>query len=325
MIIPPVIGQYSCTVLARGLIQPRPQSGYYVRSAHVSRTPEPRASTPGSTPRSVNITSPVLRMLREMYSDEIVGFGSADPPEHCLPTDKLNRLSGAIARRTREGHGWYDAPPGQRDLRTQVARLMTAAGCTLDPETLITTVGCQEAVTLCLRTLTRPGDLVAIESPTFYGHLMALEMLGLRAVEIPTNPATGVDLDAFASVVRKQKIRTALFVTNGHNPLGYVMSADHKRKLHELLEKHDVALVEDDIYGDICFDTARPTLVKSLDTEDRRVLEFQQNARPRRARRLVRSAGQVAGAGDAAQVCQHHLHANALSEDDRGVPGFRRI
>ena len=69
-------------------------------------------------------------------------------------------------------------------------------GCQLDARDIVITNGCIEAITLCLRAVTRPGDVVALESPTYFGFLTILENLHLRALEIPTHPRTGMSIDA---------------------------------------------------------------------------------------------------------------------------------
>ena len=118
------------------------------------------------------------------------------PGPHCLPTAQLNRIAASIGRRAKRGANTYDVPPGCRELRVQVARRALEAGCALSPDDVVTTCGGQERCTSASCAATEPGDTVAIESPTYYGVLQILQMLGLKALEVPTCPADGVDLDA---------------------------------------------------------------------------------------------------------------------------------
>ena len=143
-------------------------------------------SRPPSGPTRPGKSASILQMLQAIGDRRVVQLGSADPGFHCLPTRSLDRLSGAIARRSQYGSNIYDPPPGCRELRVQVARRSIEAGCDLSPDQIITTCGAQEALGLCLRAVCRPGDVVALESPTFYGHLLMIEALGLRALEIDT-------------------------------------------------------------------------------------------------------------------------------------------
>jgi DNA-binding transcriptional MocR family regulator len=124
-----------------------------------------------------------------------------------------------------------------------------------------------EALNLCLRAVAKPGDVIAIESPAFYGTLQVIESLGMRALEIPTDPRNGIVLDALASALRRQKIRACLFVLNFSNPLGSCMPDTDKKALVELLARREIPLIEDDIYGDLYFAERRPRTAKAYDRQ----------------------------------------------------------
>lgn len=252
----------------RKRLEARPQSGYYVRlgaAAPAARAPEPRTTRPPDRPRDVSIAERVVRMVKDIADPRLVPFGGAVPSDACLPTRKLNRLAAAIARRRKDGANGYDPPPGARELRVQVARRYLDAGCALSPDDVITTCGCQEALSLCLRAVAQPGDVIAIESPTFYGHLQTIHAHGMRALEIPTNPRTGVCQDGLEAALARERVKACLFVTNCQNPLGGVMPDDRKRWLVDLLAARDIPLIEDDIYGDLAFGPQRPRVCKALD------------------------------------------------------------
>lgn len=255
----------------RGRIVARPQSGYYVR-APLAPTPVTRGlERPARAPRRVLTADPIGSMLAASGDASYVPLGGAIPSDATLPTRQLNRVSAAIARRSRRGMNTYDLPPGCAELRAQVARRYVDAGCALAPDDVMTTCGAQEALMLCLRAVTRPGDVVAIESPTFYGHLQIIEGLGLRALEIPSCCDEGVSLEALAAALRgrKHKVKACLFVTNAQNPTGSVMPDERKRQLVRLVARHDVPLIEDDTYGDLVFARAggvRASVCKSFDT-----------------------------------------------------------
>ncbi len=127
------------------------------------------------------------------------------------------------------------------------------------------TTGAMEALNLCLRAAARAGDAIAIESPTYFGVIEAIESLGMRCIEIPTHPREGMSLDFLADAIRKHGIKACLSITNGHNPLGYVLADDYKKSIAELTAKHNVALIEDNIYGDLAFGASQPTVAKAYD------------------------------------------------------------
>ena len=156
---------------------------------------------------------------------------------------------------------------GYKPLRIQIARRLLYCGCSLNPDEILITSGCQEAVTLSLMAVCRPGDTVAIESPTYYNHLQTLELLRLKAIEIPTHPRQGISLEVLEDVLEKKKARACLFITNFGNPLGSLIPDERKKALAEMLVKYEVPLIEDDIYGDLSFSGERPRTVKAFDRE----------------------------------------------------------
>jgi DNA-binding transcriptional MocR family regulator len=254
----------------RGRIIARPQSGYYVRSDPWTPPPEPRG------PKSklcaaceVSTGERVRRVYQAMGDANVVRLGAAIAGWEILPTRQLNRMMAAIARRAPGTSSNYDLPPGCEALRVQIARRAMESGCALAPDDIITTIGSSEALALCLRAVARPGDTIAIESPTFYGVLQTIELLGMRALEMPTHPREGVDLDALESAIDNDDVHACLFIPNFNNPLGCCMSSDAKRKLVQMLAEREVPLIEDDVYGELPFDDAhgRPATCKSFDTD----------------------------------------------------------
>lgn len=161
----------------------------------------------------------------------------------------------------------YDFPPGYAPLRHEIAKRSIEWGCRLSENDLVTTHGTMEALNLCLRAVAKAGDVIAIESPAFYGTLQIIESLGMKALEIPADPRDGIVLDALASAIRRQKVKACLFVLNYSNPLGSCMPDDNKKALVKLLSRREVPLIEDDIYGDLSFAATRPRTAKAYDKE----------------------------------------------------------
>ena len=118
----------------------------------------------------------------------------------------------------------YDTLPGRRELRVQIARRAMDAGCSLSPEDLVITTGAMEAITLALRAITKPGDTVAIETPTYHGFLQAIESLHLKALEVATDPRDGICLNRLEEVVSTGEVAACIVVASFGNPLGHSMS-----------------------------------------------------------------------------------------------------
>jgi DNA-binding transcriptional MocR family regulator len=249
---------------ARGLIQARPRSGYFVsHSAH--KNVEPAASTPEREVTDVNVSGLVFQVLEHARSRTMVPLGSAFPSPTLFPLPKLARALGKAARRMDPWRTVEDLSPGSAGLRRQIGLRYLAMGCGVDTDELVITNGAMEALNLCLEAVANPGDLVAIESPTFYAALQALERRGLRAIEVATHPRTGVDVAALAEILERHPVAACWFMPNFQNPLGSLMPDAAKQQLVELLAKHEVPLIEDDVYGELYFGAHKPKPAKAWD------------------------------------------------------------
>src|SRR5690606_12990811 len=249
----------------RGLIEVRNRSGFYVKAKQPAVTPPPRILVTTMRPAPVTGQDMVLQLIKAANDPAIVQLGAAVPASEFLPTRAIERALTKVARLHRVRAAHYEFSPGAPELRRQLSRRLAEAGCAVHPDNLIITNGCQEALTLALRATTSPGDVVAIESPTFYGLLQVIESLGLEALEIPTNPQTGISLEALELAIARWPVKACVVTPNFSNPLGSLMPEEHKRRLVKLLASHDIPLIEDDIYGDLSHSHARPSVCKGLD------------------------------------------------------------
>jgi DNA-binding transcriptional MocR family regulator len=247
-------------------IEAKPQSGYYVRSAR-SLPPEPKASTPSQVVTRVGVSELVAQVFQSAHDPEMIQLALSTPSPDHLPVKRLNRLMAAATARAGARALSYDFPPGYGPLRHEIARRSIDAGCRLSENEIVTTHGTMEALNLCLRAVAKAGDIIAIESPAFYGTLQIIESLGMKALEIPADPREGIILDALAAAIRRQKVKACLFVLNFSNPLGSCMPDANKKELVELLARREIPLIEDDIYGDLCFGPARPGTAKACDKQ----------------------------------------------------------
>ncbi len=249
-----------------GVIESRPQSGYYVRASSLQMPePEPQPSLPPVRALSVEVNTLVEAVLAAAVDPKMISFGSACPSGELFPLEKVRRALASRARRDRATLGRYGLPPGSALLRRAVARRALEWGCRLDYRNIVTTNGCMEAINLALRALTRAGDMVAIESPAYYGFLQILESLGLRALEISTHPRHGLSLEALELALAEHDIKAVLAMPSVSNPLGATMPDAAKKRLVELLAARRVPLIEDNIYGDLAYAGPSPRAAKSFD------------------------------------------------------------
>jgi DNA-binding transcriptional MocR family regulator len=250
---------------SRGVLETRPQSGYFVRGLPLPKFTRPAASHPPPVASRVDVSSLVLSTLRSIRLQDATPLGSPYPDPSLFPWRKINQLANAVARRHSSWNLMDDLPPGNPELIRQIARRYAENGVPVDPDEIIITVGATEAINLSLQAVAKPGDTVAVESPTYYAMLHAIERLGMRAIEVPTHPANGIDIDALARIIQDHEISACMVMPNFQNPLGFVMSDTNKERLVGLLAAHEIPVIENDVYQELYYGEARPSALKNFD------------------------------------------------------------
>ncbi len=251
----------------RGLIQARARSGYFVREHAKRPLHEPGLTAHAAQTTEVDVSELVFSVLASLKDPHTVPFGSAFPSPDLFPLPRLAKSMAHALRRLSPHEIIADMTAGNADLRRQIALRYMVSGVMLPMEELVISNGAMEALNLCLQCVTQPGDLVAIESPTFYACLQVLERLQLKAVEIPVHPREGIDLGALSESLKQLPIKACWFMSSLQNPLGASMSEEKKQALYELLVEHQVPLIEDDVYAELYFGSHPPKPVKSFDRD----------------------------------------------------------
>ena len=251
----------------RGLIRAVPRSGYFVNPPSSALAPEPETSTPPEGAHLVEITDLVDQILSSVRSRHIVPLGSAFPSPLLFPLDDLRRSLSSSIRKLDAWSTLDDLPPGNERLRRQIGKRYVMQGLEVSANEIVLTNGGLDALNLCLDAVTRPGDAVVVESPCFYAALQTIERLGLRAIEVPTHPREGVDLLALAQVLETQQPKACWLMTNFQNPLGCSLPREKKKELVDLLLRHEMPLIEDDVYGELHHGTEPSSSAKTFDRQ----------------------------------------------------------
>ena len=251
----------------KGLIAAKPQSGYYVRFAPGLLPQLPTVGKALPAVRNRNIDALISEVYDALVDPRLTKFSLSVPAAELLPVAKLNKAMLQALRESQDSCTAYEQVRGNPELRRQIARWAMNWGGRLGEEDLITTAGAMNAISYALLALTKPGDTVAVESPSYFGTLRLLNSLGLKVLELPTHPDTGIAPDDLRRAIAKHKIKACLFVTNFGNPLGHCMPDEAKREVVELLARHGIPLIEDDLYGDVYFGKKRPRSCKTFDEE----------------------------------------------------------
>ncbi|GLQ95628.1 PLP-dependent aminotransferase family protein [Dyella mobilis] len=253
----------ACLQLEReGIAQARPRSGYFVQAA-ATATPATRPSrrrAPGA------VSNPMLQDVLDMLSrDDLLPLHSATLAPELLPQSGITAALSHCLRHAPLAALDYAPPQGHLALRRQITQRYAQLGASVSPDEIVITAGAMEAISLTLRTLTQPGDVVLVESPTYHGILQAIAALHLKVLEVPNLPERGIDVERLDQLLQKHQVRAAVLVPNFNNPLGSLTGDDAKRSLLASCARHGTIVIEDDIYGELAWSGQRPSPLRRLD------------------------------------------------------------
>ena len=252
---------------ARGQVEARPQSGYFVRSRLPSPPPPSLSRRPvKARSAAVAVLDRISAVVAAQADPLTIDLSLACPKSRAFyPGKALSRLVADHARRRPELLTDYSLPPGPLLLRREICRHAHDLGMTLAADDIILTNGCMEALQLALRGVTAAGDTIAIESPTYFNLISLAEHLGLRTIEVPTHPEHGMSLDVLELLLSEKRVQAVVTMPSVHNPLGTSAPVAAKKRLAALAQTWRVPVIEDALYAELQYATPLQPTVKSFD------------------------------------------------------------
>ena len=247
------------------LIEARPRQGFIVCP--------PQQTTTELAPRKVQLGATAFSVLGDANQPGKLALGSAYPDARWPTVSWYYQQQARTAKRwaqqayKRQSH--YSTPPGDPELRRVLADYFNATTFSCNSEEIVITQGTQEAVSLCLHAVAEPGDIIAVESPCYYGTLQCIEALGLRVLELPSDPLNGTNINALENALKQWPIKAVLTNPSFNNPLGFSLSLQNRQRLIQLANQWDIAIIEDDVAGELSYNNQRPSPLKALDTQQR--------------------------------------------------------
>lgn len=252
----PTVRQAYLELEKRGRIEARPKSGYFIQPQRQNRLVKVGCKT--CKPTAVSCLQLIDRVYDGIHTPGMLPLGIANPCMALPATKTLHRAMKRVMARAEERALGYAPTDGEPGLKRQIAYRYLNQGGAVDPAEVIITNGGQEALAIAIQAVASRDSIIAIESPAYPGMLELIESLGMLALEIETCPVDGVSLDALQRALKSHPVRACMFSSSVNNPLGCVSSDRHRQEMVEILEEHDVPLIEDDVYGELVFDGPRP-------------------------------------------------------------------
>ncbi len=254
-----------------GLIESRPQSGFYVcpKAYRIPRLKiqlsEINKSDIVLRTEAVKIPEAVQRHITQILRNDVIPLGSGLPHPDYFPDKELSNHLARIARNYPKVINQYHIESGHKSLLEMISKLMIEADCVTPENELVVTNSLTQALMLALKTVTLPGDTVAVESPGHNAFFSLLEFFNLNAVEIPSDPQKGLDIDSLKTALHNGIRPSCLLLSsNFSNPTGALMPDDNKKALINLCFQFNIPIIEDDTLGELTFNSYRPRPLKAL-------------------------------------------------------------
>lgn len=254
----PTVKQAYLELERQGTISARPQSGYYL-NAKSARTLLPmRAKWAQCQPVEVSCRSLIEQVYDAVHLPDTVALGISNPINAHPPDKKLARLMRSVISKTAEKAVSYGPVNGDAKLRLTLALRYQEQGVDVNHQDMVITNGAQEAISIALQCVANKGDIIAVESPCYFGLIELIESLGMKALEVYTCTQNGVCLTELEKVLDEHSVKACLFSSAINNPLGSLMSNKDRQALVKLLESRNIYLIEDEVYSDLYLTDHRP-------------------------------------------------------------------
>ena len=248
----PTVKQAYIELEHQGMIYARPKSGYYM-SGHLPLSTFPAKAPLPQTAKTVSRVQLIEDVFNAIHKPGNLHLGIANPVSALTCSKALARTMRRVLSVAGDRALNYGSLQGYEPLRRQLAIRYLEYGIPLSSDDITITNGAQEAINIALQTVAKSGDIIAVESPCYFGLLELIESLGMLALEIPLCPENGIDLNDVQEALSNHDIKAFLFSTCISNPMGSRLSDEKKKALVTLLEAHDTPMIEDDVYGDLQF------------------------------------------------------------------------
>lgn len=248
---------------AEGLVE-----SFIGRGTFVSPFPSPAAAPTPALPAPLTASWEIQGLLAQLIGtpgDKLLSFAQAHPAGETIPTRELGAsLQRALADPALLNYGVIQGEPA---LREQLSRVLLSRGVSVSPDHVLITAGAQQGISLALRALTAPEDVVLVEEPTYPGMLEAAAMRGQRLVGIPVD-ADGISLPELEAACNAYHPRLLYMIPTYHNPTGTCLHPRRHAAILRIARTHQMLIVEDDVYGLLNLDAPAPPALKRSDTSD---------------------------------------------------------
>lgn len=281
-----IAGQMNCSVItvlegyrqleAEGIVRAKPRSGYYVDrcpalfcSRQNSAGQSKEISNSDNGPHHVQAPRSIEMMIRAAEDPEVLRLGVGTLDNRVLPNKQIAKCVGRVLRDVPDDINQYDSRNGVPQLLRGIARIMVDGGCTPRQGEIRVTAGGTQGLILALRALVKPGETVAVESPGYSGFYAVARFLGLKVIEVHSDPVTGLDPAELQRCFEQKIVPAALLLSADFSvPTGAYIPDENRPVITGLCRRFRVPVIEDATYNLLHYHEGRPRSLKCYDPEN---------------------------------------------------------
>lgn len=213
--------------------------------------------------------SEIRELLKLTQNPSIISFAGGLPAPESFPIEELVKIGKEVLEKSGAQALQYGPTEGFGPLREAIATRMAKVKVDVKAEDILITSGSQQGLDFAAKIFINPGDIIVCESPTYLGAINAFKAYEPKFIEIDTDKDGMIMEDLEQALKDNNNIKFIYVIPDFQNPSGKTWSVERRIKLIELANKYDVAIIEDNPYGELRFEGEILPSIKHFDTEGR--------------------------------------------------------
>ncbi|MCF6463550.1 aminotransferase-like domain-containing protein [Clostridium sp. Cult1] len=213
--------------------------------------------------------SEIRELLKLTQRPEVISFAGGLPAPELFPVEELKRVAKEVLEENGTTALQYGPTEGYEPLRQKIVERMKKVNVDVAVDNILVTSGSQQGLDFAARIFINPGDVIICESPSYLGAINAFKAYEPKFVEVETDDE-GMIMEYLEKALEENDNAKFIYVIpDFQNPSGKTWSEERRKKLVELANKYNVAILEDNPYGELRFEGEFLPAVKHYDTEGR--------------------------------------------------------
>jgi GntR family transcriptional regulator, regulator for abcA and norABC len=211
---------------------------------------------------------PNIQMIQKINKAEadpnILRLGTGELSPELLPNQKIKQI--LLRNSSKMFSLGYSEPKGDLYLRKQISEYMISRGVHVSPSSILIVSGALQALQLISVGLLQRNSTILHESPSYLNSIHVFQSAGMELFGIPMDNE-GILTERLGMLKRQHNGALLYTIPSFHNPTGKVLSLERRKELINSCNIEKLPIIEDDVYGDLWFDTPPPVSLKALDTQ----------------------------------------------------------